>query len=69
MQTTFPMDPRGVALMIRVAEYFHANFARTTGESSIRIHRMATGRVQPSPSVMRYLNLEKHGKNYTWRAL
>jgi len=61
-------DRREVALMVKVGAFFDPKFARSTGESSVRIHRMATGRIKPSASILNRFNLQEKEGSYEWHA-
>ena len=75
MKVTFEMKPiifdrRGVALMLRVANFFNPNFAKQVGEPSSDAIELYADLIEEgcgvSPTVLEYFNLHKVKRGYEW---
>ena len=59
-------DRRQVALMVKVAAYFHPHFAERAGEAATVIRRVAQGRKAPTLAILDIFGLHAEGKDYVW---
>ena len=59
-------DRRQVALMIRVAVFFHPAFGREDHWNEKHIREMAAGRRKPSAAMLERLNLIPTEGGYQW---
>jgi hypothetical protein len=62
---TIRWDRRSVAVVIRTHAHFSmSSFAAAVNETPARIRRMASGRLLPTPAVVRHFGLTVDGKDY-----
>ena len=59
-----------VALMVKVADYFHPNFATQVGEMkpviNLCIRMIAKGCMDPNPQILNFFCLRKDGDGFVW---
>jgi hypothetical protein len=63
---TILYSQRQVALMVKVACFYSANFAQAIGESAYRVRRIADQKAEPSPAILRHFDLCKQGSAFAW---
>jgi hypothetical protein len=66
--TTKPIrfERREVALMVQIVALYVPNLPKTTGETASRIPLIAAGIIDPTPAILKFLNLQMQGDGYVW---